>query len=582
MDAHLSAYVAALAVPQPHLNDVSDPETLLHELKGFDDTYPGGIASYLSTAKKLLDGVSGSSTSEPEVTALEPGPAISAPYVTDLEYVEAEREALPLLQRTAFVLVAGGLGERLGFTSIKIKLPTETATGRTYLQHFAEWIRVVAGPDAPFVIMTSDDTHDLTATMLRDGDDFGLRNIRLLKQETVPCLADPAARLVLISRSTSKLMRKPHGHGDVHTLLHRAGLVPRWLDRGVQHIVFFQDTNAAVTMTVPQTLVQMQRNALDMAFTCVPREKGEAVGALVSAVNRDGTRRVQNVEYNVFDAAYKASKATDASRAGDDAAYPGSINTLLLRLDSYGKTLAATGGKVPEFINPKFTDASKTAFKSPTRVESLMQDIALVLPQGAKVSGVVFAPDLYHPVKNRLSDGLARVAVGGGGHCAATGEQAFYAQRRTMLSACGIALRQNPSTAIRLLGSEVSLNLFPVVVFDQQFAPSVAGLASRFPNPSQVSVSPRSTLVIEGDVVVESLELDGALHLRATRGQRLVVRGLVVSNAGWVAVATSGLEDEVTAIRGFAFSRSDTVCYVAEEGSGETVVGGGSAARSNI
>ena len=34
----------------------------------------------------------------------------------------------------AFVLVAGGLGERLGYSGIKLALPSESATGTCFLQ----------------------------------------------------------------------------------------------------------------------------------------------------------------------------------------------------------------------------------------------------------------------------------------------------------------------------------------------------------------------------------------------------------------------------------------------------------------
>lgn len=45
---------------------------------------------------------------------------------------------------------------------------------------------------------------------------------------------------------------------------------------------------------------------------------------------------------------------------------------------------------------------------------------------------------------------------------------------------------------------------------------------------------PRSTLVLEGEgLVLETLELDGALSLKAGEGARVTVRGLKVSNDGW-------------------------------------------------
>jgi hypothetical protein len=43
------------------------------------------------------------------------------------------------------------------------------------------------------------------------------------------------------------------------------------------------------------------------------------------------------------------------------------------------------GGTIGEFVNPKYKDATKTAFKSSTRLECMMQDYPKALPAGAKV-----------------------------------------------------------------------------------------------------------------------------------------------------------------------------------------------------
>ena len=37
------------------------------------------------------------------------------------------------------------------------------------------------------------------------------------------------------------LQTKPHGHGDVHTLLHMSGLLPRFAAEGRKCAAFFQD-----------------------------------------------------------------------------------------------------------------------------------------------------------------------------------------------------------------------------------------------------------------------------------------------------------------------------------------------------
>ena len=65
--------------------------------------------------------------------------------------------------------------------------------------------------------------------------------------------------------------------------------------------------------------------------------------------------------------------------------YPGNINQLVLKLDTYAQQLEATGGVIAEFVNPKFKDASRAAFKKPTRLECMMQDYPKALPATATV-----------------------------------------------------------------------------------------------------------------------------------------------------------------------------------------------------
>jgi hypothetical protein len=69
--------------------------------------------------------------------------------------------------------------------------------------------------------------------------------------------------------------------------------------------------------------------------------------------------------------------------------FPGNINQLVLKLSSYVPQLAATGGNISEFVNPKYKDATKTAFKSSTRLECMMQDYPKALPADAKVGFTV-------------------------------------------------------------------------------------------------------------------------------------------------------------------------------------------------
>lgn len=45
--------------------------------------------------------------------------------------------------KTGFVLVAGGLGERLGFNNIKVSLPVETFTMTSYLGYYIKKILAI-------------------------------------------------------------------------------------------------------------------------------------------------------------------------------------------------------------------------------------------------------------------------------------------------------------------------------------------------------------------------------------------------------------------------------------------------------
>eukprot|EP00971_Amphidinium_carterae_P076192 1504963-Amphidinium_carterae.1 len=52
------------------------------------------------------------------------------------------------------------------------------------------------------------------------------------------------------------------------------------------------------------------------------------------------------------------------------------------------KCLRATSGVVPEFVNPKWVDSSKTAMKAPTRLECMMQDFPRLCTAGEKATSV--------------------------------------------------------------------------------------------------------------------------------------------------------------------------------------------------
>lgn len=90
---------------------------------------------------------------------------------------------------------------------------------------------------------------------------------------------------------------------------------------------------------------------------------------------------VINVEYNHLDVLLK-EKWNPAGDIKNDLGYsnfPGNTNTLVFKLPEYYENLKKTGGVIPEFVNPKYANETKTEFKSPTRLECMMQDYPKLL-----------------------------------------------------------------------------------------------------------------------------------------------------------------------------------------------------------
>ena len=226
-----------------------------------------------------------------------------------------ELEGLKELSKTGFVLIAGGLGERLGYSGIKIGLPVCTIKkDYTYLRYYAQYVHACreraiqllpedqrADFYVPFCIMVSDDTHDRTIELLEKNEYFGLgkERVDIVKQENVPALIDNTAKIA-IDKENFRVITKPHGHGDIHNLLFERGVAKKWRDMGKEWMVFIQDTNALALKAIPSILGVSRANNWQMNSVCVPRMPGEAMGAICRLVNeQDDTKEfVINVEYN--------------------------------------------------------------------------------------------------------------------------------------------------------------------------------------------------------------------------------------------------------------------------------------------
>ena len=202
----------------------------------------------------------------------------------------------------------------------------------------------------------------------------------------------------------------------VTCLSHTSGLLSKWMSQGKKWVVFFQDTNSLVFRVIPGALGVSKSMNLDFNSLCVPRKAKEAVGAISLLTHKDGRKMTINVEYNQLDPLLRATTSPegDVNDATGFSPFPGNINQLIVSLPEYARQLNKTGGTIEEFVNPKYKDATKTAFKSPTRLECMMQDYPKSLSAKSRVGFTVFANWIgYSPVKNSPADGLAKFKSGG-------------------------------------------------------------------------------------------------------------------------------------------------------------------------
>ena len=656
-EASIASWLASEEMGQSHLLDgwaeaaVEDKRRLLEQVVAMDERYPedaagmAGLTAYVAHARVLLaeaaadkNPFEGYTVEIPEGETMEIG---SESFRAD------EQAGMAAMSQAVFVLVAGGLGERLGYDGIKVELPTETLTCSSFLETYITSLLAMQrrGSDTeapvPLVIMTSEDTHEKTVALLEASDYFGMpkEQVHFISQSNVPAIEDNAAKFALEKKDAFSLQTKPHGHGDVrphpspnpnpnpkpahshgyvhahahaklkrsrlrracaapahapahappqpvwpgmympiahrlfshsrtrsplssplssqvHTLLHTSGLLPKFAAEGRKHLVFFQDTNVLAFKAIPAALGCSLRRDLAMNSLTVPRSPTEAAGAICKLVRQGESPLVINVEYNQLEALLTASGlGGDTADATGYSPYPGNVNTFILALGPYASALQATGGSMPEFVNPKYANAEKTQFKKPTRLECMMQDFPKLLGPEAKVGFTSFERWFaFSPVKNSIPEALKAAEKGVYAASPGAGEAAVFDANARLLRLAGVDLAP-PAPPAEFL--ELPLALSPSIALTPNFALTVDEVMRRTPGADSVKVSARSTLLLDGDVVLHSLDLDGALSVRAVPGATVHVRGCTVVNAGWPFVPVEpGSAPKGVSIRGYTVDRS--------------------------
>eukprot|EP00252_Welwitschia_mirabilis_P014024 TRINITY_DN31047_c0_g1_i1.p1 TRINITY_DN31047_c0_g1~~TRINITY_DN31047_c0_g1_i1.p1 ORF type:complete len:631 (+),score=128.57 TRINITY_DN31047_c0_g1_i1:247-2139(+) len=558
---HLFAHWPELGIDDEKKRD------FFEQVEKLDASYPGGLRSYIHNARKLLaDSKAGKNPFDGFTPSVPTGETL--PY-GDENFVKFEEVGVREARNAAFVLVAGGLGERLGYSGIKLALPSETTTETCFLQLYIEYILALQEAsnkqnrgdvyrDIPFVIMTSDDTHARTEELLKTNFYFGMKpnQVSLLKQEKVACLQDNDARLALDPSTNYKIQTKPHGHGDVHALLYSSGVLDEWKSSGRKWVLFFQDTNGLLFKAIPASLGVSATKELHVNSLAVRRKAKEAIGGIAQLSHNDGRKMVINVEYNQLDPLLRATGHPDGD-VNDKTGYspfPGNINQLIIMLGPYIDELSKTKGAITEFVNPKYKDASKTSFKSATRLECMMQDYPRTLPPSSKVGFTVMDTWLaYAPVKNNPED-AAKVPKGNPYHSATSGEMAIYRAHSKILKEVGVKI-EDPKVEI-FNGQEVEV--WPRIVWSPKWALTFSDVKKKMIGSGEISQ--KSTLVIKGsNLCFHKLLLDGTLIVD-TADQSEVSLSAEVHNSGWGLNPVSHKDaafPEHIRIRGFSLRKID-------------------------
>ncbi len=560
---------------EPGINDEAKA-AFLQSLTHINESYPGGLTSYISNARKLLaEAKSGANPFE--------GFIPHQPDKVDLTQFNAEYDRYEALgknhfDKTAVVLVAGGLGERLGYSGIKLDIPVEVTetTSTSYLAHYTANLKAMEArmkqpKPVPFIIMVSGDTHAKTLAALETNNWFGLKKeqVHILKQELVPAIADNEGRLAL--QEKYKLILKPHGHGDIHMLLYTSGLAATLHKQGIEHFVFIQDTNGQVFNALPAALGVSVEKEFDFNSIAVNRIPGEAVGGLVKLV-KDKTELTLNVEYNQLDPLLRAtvSPEGDVPNAQGFSMFPGNINILVIRLASYVKILERTQGIIAEFVNPKYADTTKTTFKSPTRLETMMQDLPKLFSPDEKVGVTVFDRRWsFSANKNNIKDAAAKHAAGGPPESGATAESDFYLAGRIKLVAAGMKVETAKEEII--LG--IPFTTGPRVLLRPSFAMTLDEVRAKIKGGS---ISGDATLVLDGnDITLENVEISAgsALVIKACDGAKVTVKNLKIENSGFELVKLTPEEmnnpstPEYLRIRGYRIvNRNAKICEFTKPG----------------
>lgn len=301
-------------------------------------------------------------------------------------FAKFEKIGVFAIKDMALVLVAGGLGERMQSKTTKIDRKVHHLRHSKIENHsfFGYYLETILALEAHYYAQTGKRTHIPLMVMCTEHNYKNIvkvvkkytgkkklipGQVQVCKQLLAPCLTGEGEVAITKSKTKDKLIKKPLGHGFVHTIIHEEGYLERLKIQKKPYLLFLQDSNPQVVNTLLSSLGMMKSHRPGFLWITVERHVGEAAGVIVGArtkTRNQSVRQVINIEYNEIPPKLNRS-------ANKENALTANTNNFWITTSAYKQALKKTSGLLPYMMNPKKSSDGKIA---PVRPESLMQDLA--------------------------------------------------------------------------------------------------------------------------------------------------------------------------------------------------------------
>ena len=208
--------------------------------------------------------------------------------------------------KVAAFTVAGGQGTRLGWNGPKGCYPATVVTGKPLFRVFAEQILATQKKyqtTIPWYIMTSPINDADTRAFFADNNNFNLpdprQNIMMFPQGVLPSFDAATGKLLLASKH--ELAVNPDGHGGSIKALKDSGALALMLNRGIEHIAYFQVDNPIVRCIDPLFIglhAAAPDSSAEMSSKMVVKANAEEKVGVFCRGTFEGRQKTMVIEYS--------------------------------------------------------------------------------------------------------------------------------------------------------------------------------------------------------------------------------------------------------------------------------------------